>query len=301
MNAVVKFQEPRLPYHTAIAERFEVDKAAWKALTEAVWPTAKTTDAVVMALAYCRARKLDPFKKPVHIVPMWDSKSGGYVETVWPGISEIRTTAFRTKQYAGCDETEFGPIITRKFTGRVKDGKTGWKDVEADVTFPEWARITVYRDLNGRICKFVGPKVRWLEAYATMGASDVPNDMWQSRPEGQIEKCAEAAALRKAFPEEIGNMLTAEEMDGRRVIGDVGGVAVQEPVPPPPPPPVAQPVEPDAELPEVDYAALAAGIIDRMTPENAAELWEYEVGAVDWPKDEMRQLEEAFDRAQGGE
>jgi hypothetical protein len=44
--------------------------------------------------------------------------------------------------------------------------------------------------------------------------------MWQSRPEGQLEKCAEAAALRKAFPEEIGNDLTAEEMAGRSLSDD---------------------------------------------------------------------------------
>lgn len=238
MSAVVEFQPPRLPFHSAINERYGIDKSGWKALTEAVWPAAKSADSIIMALAYCRARKLDPFKKPVHIVPMWDSKSNGYVETVWPGISEIRTTAFRTGQYAGCDETEFGPMVTQTFKGRVK-GKNGWEDAEATVTFPEWARITVYRDLHGRVCKFVGPKVKWLESYATIGASDIPNDMWQSRPEGQIEKCAEAAALRKAFPEEIGNMLTAEEMEGRRVVGDVGGVQIQEPsVPPPPPAPV---------------------------------------------------------------
>src|SRR6185369_500402 len=41
--------------------------------------------------------------------------------------------------------------------------------------------------------------------------------MWQERPEGQLEKCAEAAALRRAFPEEIGNELTAEEMTGKSV------------------------------------------------------------------------------------
>lgn len=257
MSAVVQFQAPRLPYHDAIKERFGIDKTGWKALTEAVWPTAKTVDSVAMALAYCRARKLDPFKKPVHIVPMWDSASGGYVETVWPGISEIRTTAFRTGQYAGCDETEFGPEVERAFTGRVK-GKNGWEERTVTVKFPEWARITVYRDLNGRVCKFVGPKVKWLESYATIGASDIPNDMWESRPEGQLEKCAEAAALRKAFPEEIGNMITAEEMEGRRVIGDVAGVRMSEASPPPPPPPPVN-AEPDP-VDLVSYEALEASI-----------------------------------------
>jgi hypothetical protein len=75
----------------------------------------------------------------------------------------------------------------------------------------------VHRATGDRVCKFVGPKVKWLEAYATIGRSDLPNEMWQSRPEGQIEKCAEAAALRKAFPEELGNELTAEEMAGRAI------------------------------------------------------------------------------------
>lgn len=248
MNAVAQFQPPRLPYHPVMQERFGVDASGWKALVEAIYPLAKTQDSVAMALSYCKARKLDPFKKPVHIVPMWDAKAGpdgngGYVETVWPGISEVRTTAFRTGQYSGCDETEFGPEITQTFTAQ-KDKwenrrKVGTEEVSVTVTFPEWARMTVYRDLGGRTCKFVGPKVYWLESYASQGKLDIPNTMWADRPIGQIEKCAEAAALRKAFPEEIGNDLTAEEMHGRRVDADFAGPEVAEPAarrqPPAPP------------------------------------------------------------------
>lgn len=216
-GAVAILQPPRLPYHPAIEERFGVDKASWKALTEAIYPSAKTTDSVVMALSYCRARKLDPFKKPVHIVPMWSASAGGYVETVWPGISELRTTAFRTGQYAGCDETEFGPEIEQTFKGRVKV-KGEWQDKSITLRFPEWARITVYRrGPGGEKDKYVGPKVRWLEAYACIGNSELPNEMWENRTEGQLDKCAEAASLRKAFPEELGNMLAAEEMEGRRI------------------------------------------------------------------------------------
>ena len=39
--------------------------------------------------------------------------------------------------------------------------------------------------------------------------------MWKQRPYGQLEKCAEAAALRKAFPEELGNEYAAEEMGNK--------------------------------------------------------------------------------------
>lgn len=218
-GAVAIFQPPRLDWHPAIGERFGIDKSGWKVLTEATFPAAKTTDAVVMALAYCRARKLDVFKKPVHIVPMWSSQAKTYVETVWPSIGELRTTAFRTGQYVGCDETDFGPDVTKTFNGRIKSGNA-WEDASATVTFPEWARITVRRILNGVVCVFVGPKVYWLESYARRGPSDLPNDMWCTRPRGQLEKCAEAAALRKAFPEELGNEYAAEEMEGR-VMQDV--------------------------------------------------------------------------------
>lgn len=263
----------RLPYHDAIQERFGVDRGSWTALVEAVFPAAKTTKSVMMALAYCKARNLDPFKKPVHIVPMWDSRAGGYVETVWPGIAELRTTAFRTKQYAGCDEVEFGPIAKRAFTGRVK-GKEGWEERTVTVEFPEWARMTVYRDLGGRVCKFVGPKVKWLEAYATIGASDIPNDMWQSRPEGQLEKCAEAAALRKAFPEELGNELTADEMAGRTLVDEPRSDAPPSrsgpPAPPaaitaPPPPPEETPVDGQVEEPERDPLDIP-DYLDRRAP-----------------------------------
>lgn len=253
MNAIAQFQPPRLPYHPALQERFGVDASGWKALVEAVYPLAKTPDSVAMALSYCKARKLDPFKKPVHIVPMWDSKIGGYVETIWPGISEVRTTAFRTGQYAGCDEAEFGPMMSKSFTGKVKR-KDGYVEQTVDVEFPEWCRMTVYRVLGDRVCKFVGPKVKWLESYATIGNTDLPNDMWQSRPEGQIEKCAEAAALRKAFPEELGNELTAEEMAGRRVEGDLGIDAQAEPARRQPP---APPKIEDAVVTEVKPAGRA--------------------------------------------
>jgi phage recombination protein Bet len=217
---VAQFQKPRLPYDGRLKDSFGVDRAGWKALVEAVFPLAKSVDSIALALSYCKARKLDPFKRAVHIVPMWDNGKRKYVDTIWPGIAELRITAHRTGEYAGCDETEFGAEMTETFKGHVKDGDA-WKQIEKTVTFPEWARVTVYRHTNGRLAKFVGPRVKWLETYATIGKSDVPNDMWEDRAEGQVEKCAEAAALRKAFPEELGNEYSAEEMEGKRLNPDI--------------------------------------------------------------------------------
>lgn len=189
---------PRLPYHPAIEERFQIDRASWKALVEAIFPNAVSTDSVILALSYCRARKLDPFKRNVHIVPIYNSQLRCMVDTVWPGIGELRTTAFRTGHYAGRGETKFGQDITRK-VGQV------------EMTFPEWAQVTLYRMVGEQRVEFAGPRVYWLETYAVKSRNDdSPNSMWADRPRGQIDKCAEAAALRAAFPEEIGDYIPEE-------------------------------------------------------------------------------------------
>ena len=166
---LVALKPPRLPYHEAVEERFGIDRAGWKALVEAIYPNAETADAIVMALSYCRARNLDPFKRPVHIVPMWSSVAGKMIETVWPGISELRTTAFRTGQYAGVPAPEFGPTIERTFKGKAGRGKSKGQERSLTLQFPEWCRVTITRELTGKERSFVGPKVYWFEALCQMG------------------------------------------------------------------------------------------------------------------------------------
>jgi len=192
---------PRLPFHPLVEERFGIDRASWKALVEVIFLGAQTVETVILALSYCKARKLDPFKRNVHIVPVWNSQMGCLVDTIWPGIGELRTTAFRTGEYAGRGETVFGPDKTEKIG-------------TAEITYPEWAQVTVKRIIQGRVVDFCGPRVYWIETYAvTKRNDDTPNQMWRDRPRGQIDKCAEAAALRSAFPEEIGNDISADEVN----------------------------------------------------------------------------------------
>lgn len=207
---LITVSQGRPPYPTRAKEAFGITPGDWLALVDAVFPSAKTTEAIELALSYCRARNLDVFKRPVHIVPIWNSKLSREVETVWPGIGELRTTAARTGLWAGCDEAVFGPVEERTFKGTTGSGKS----VEKTIAFPSWCSIVQYRMVQGQRVPFPGPRVFWLETYATMGKADVPNEMWETRPYGQLEKCAEAASLRRAFPEEIGDYIP-EEM-GRR-------------------------------------------------------------------------------------
>jgi phage recombination protein Bet len=198
--------------YPAVASQRGIAPETWTALRNVVFAGQGSDSTVALVWDYCKARGLDPLKKPVHIVPVWDSGKKAYVDTIWPGISEIRTTATRTGIYAGKEEVVFGEDITKEFNDEDYDRKK----VKLLVTFPKWAQVTVYRLVNGARVPFVGDKVYWLEAYASK-KSGAPNSMWQKRPYGQLGKCAEAAALRAAFPEELGSVYSAEEMEGKSI------------------------------------------------------------------------------------
>ena len=202
----------RIPVATAVLAEIGLDPSTWAVLTDSIFPSAKTPEGIVLAVRYCQARGLDIMKRPVHVVPMWSSALRREVETVWPGIAEVQITAARTGQWAGLDSPKFGPDQTKSFTGSVKRNEQ-WVEAQATVTFPEWAEVTVYRLVNGVRCPF-SELVFWEEAYARQGKSTIPNEMWQKRPRGQLLKCAKAASLRAAFPEEAGEY-TAEEMAGK--------------------------------------------------------------------------------------
>jgi phage recombination protein Bet len=186
------------------AERQGINDGLWRQFCEVVWPSAKTPEGIMLAWQYCKSRNLDPMKRPVHVVPIWSSVLEKMVESVWPGIGELRTTAMRTKDWAGLDDAVLGPMTTATLD-------------TVSLEYPQWAQVTVYRlDRLGQRRAVVGPKVYWRESYATSSRQSIaPNAMWKKRPIGQLVKCAEAAALRAGFPEEIGNTYSSEEMWGQ--------------------------------------------------------------------------------------
>lgn len=170
-------------------------------------------ESIKMVIGYCKATNLDPMQKPVHIVPMYcstgqkDSKGDDIKskrDVVMPGIGLYRIQAARSGEFAGTSEPEFGEDITE-----IIDGIT--------ITFPQWCRVTVKRLMsNGVVAEFTS-KEFWKENYATKSKdSKAPNAMWAKRPYAQLAKCAEAQALRKAFPE-VGSQPTADEMEGKEI------------------------------------------------------------------------------------
>ena len=172
-------------------------------LRNSLYPGAQT-DSIKMVLGYCQASGLDPMQKPVHIVPIWDSKLGAMRDVVMPGIGLYRTQMARTGECAGVTEPEFGDEKTENIGG-------------VEITYPTWCKVIVKRVLpSGQIAEYAATE-RWKENYAMKGGKEksvAPNAMWTKRPYAQLAKCAEAQALRKAFPE-LGAAPTADEMEGK--------------------------------------------------------------------------------------
>ena len=191
---------------TAVATRDDAQLV--EVLGSSLYPTA-SANSINLVLSYCRAAGLDPMQKPVHIVPMWNGKLKCMQDVIMPGIGLYRTSANRTGQFAGMSEPEFGPTIEQTLD-------------KQKFSFPEWCKITVRRQLaSGHIGEFTAIEY-WLENYAVKGGADkstAPNAMWAKRPRGQLAKCAQAQALRAAFPE-LGALPTAEEMEGKAIDGE---------------------------------------------------------------------------------
>lgn len=188
------------------------EEELFKVLSNSLYVGAQP-ESIKMVQAYCKAGGLDPMQKPVHIVPMYcgtgQKDSKGYDikamrDVVMPGIGLYRIQAARSGEFAGTSEPEFGDDITETLDG-------------VCITYPAWCKVTVKRLMsNGSVAEFTA-KEFWKENYATKGKdSKAPNTMWAKRPYAQIAKCAEAQALRKAFPE-VGSQPTADEMEGKEI------------------------------------------------------------------------------------
>jgi phage recombination protein Bet len=129
---------------------------------------------------------LDPFSGQIRAV-----KRKGKV-THQTGIDGYRSTAERTRQYAGSDEATYEDCDC----GKLPAGH------------PKLARVVVHRIMtNGHVVDQPGI-ARWHELYP----EGEEGFMWRKMPFNQLSKCAEANGLRKAFPRVLGDVYIDEEM-----------------------------------------------------------------------------------------
>ncbi len=149
-------------------------------------------------LMACVKTQLDPFMRQIYAVKRKAKKpdgSWGETMTIQTGIDGYRLIAERTERYAPGPEPIYaydnngGLMAATAFIKKqTRDGT--WHTVSASAYIDEYCQTFTDRSTG--------------EKKAT--------GMWGNMPRTMLAKCAEAQALRKAFPAEMSGVYTKEEM-----------------------------------------------------------------------------------------
>lgn len=144
-----------------------------------VFPDA--TDAELQLFFFdCTRRGIHPLDKLIHPT----KRNGKY--TPITSIDLFRQRASESGEHMGTDDA-------------VYTGDPSQKDFACSVT--------VYKHLRGEKCPFTAT-ARWSEYFP----GEKQGFMWLKMPHLMLAKCAEALALRKAFPQQLHGLYTNEEM-----------------------------------------------------------------------------------------
>lgn len=155
-------------------------------------------DELSLFFELCKNTGLDPFKKQVYLLPFWNGELKRFVFSAITSIDGLRSLAETTGEYDGQSE----PIWIDK------DGKE-YKVWTSD-NYPFACKISVFK--KGVKNPTVGV------AYFDMFAKEKDGKytgFWNkpTKAAHMIAKCAEALALRKAFPSKLSGLYVHEEME----------------------------------------------------------------------------------------
>lgn len=143
---------------------------------------------------------LDPFSRQIYMIGRKQKTANGYEtkQTIQVGIDGLRAIAHRVAQQ--CHE-----VFSMSDT--LWADKTGtWHDVWLAAEPPAAAKVSVKR--GGGVFSAVAIFKEYAPVY-----NGKPSGVWLSKPALMIAKCAEALALRKAFPSDMSGIYTDDEME----------------------------------------------------------------------------------------
>jgi phage recombination protein Bet len=184
-NEIVRIDSAQIASQTGY-DRSQVDLVKTTIARDA------TDEELLFFLNVCQRSGLDPFAKQIYLIKRWDNKAGREIATPQTSIDGYRLIADRTDRYAPGREPTFTYAddsgIPHSATAYVKKLAGGiWHEVAATAFYAEYVQTT---KKDGR-----------------------PTQFWRDKPHLMLAKCAEALALRRAFPAELSGVYTREEMD----------------------------------------------------------------------------------------
>ena len=148
----------------------------------------------------CKRTGLDPFVRQIYMVGRMQQGESGYEKryTIQVGIDGLRLIARRAVDDRG--ETL---SISQGFFA-TPNGQ--WLEFWPHPQPPVAAKVIVKRGEG----TFIG--VAMYREYVALKKNGKPNSMWATKPAVMLAKCAEALALRKAFPMDMSGIYTDAEM-----------------------------------------------------------------------------------------
>lgn len=194
-NAIMSTAIAKVDRSLELAKEYQISESMLRVIEEQICQGASPAERD-MFIAYCGRTKLDPVAKQIYCIMRWDSRLKREKMSIQASIDGLRLIAERSGKYQGQTAPEWC-------------GDDGvWRDIWPKLTPPFAARIGVFKQ------GFTHPTyaVAKFQHYAQRFKDGALMGQWASMPDLMISKCAEALALRKAFPNETSGVYTSEEM-----------------------------------------------------------------------------------------